>query len=173
MPKYNELKSIKKSTVFPVQIFTNCQILKNSARTCTYSVPNLYRSATKYVRYRQTFTYTLKSKRTVTEPLLKKLLLAWHFVKNSCNNLHENSTNCLVADTRSDGQKDAVSTYSVLLLLVEYWITTKLKSKSSLIKIKQNMYSVWHNFLFILLFHMLATIFGLNRPSSGQIFTKT
>jgi len=31
------------------------------------------------------------------------------------------------------------------------------------------MYSLWHKFLFILLFQMLATSFGLNRSSSGQI----
>jgi len=36
------------------------------------------------------------------------------------------------------------------------------------IKMKSNIYSVWHNYLFILLFQMLATSFGLNRPSSDQ-----
>jgi len=30
------------------------------------------------------------------------------------------------------------------------------------------MYSVCHNYLFILLFQMLAAGFGLTRPSSGQ-----
>ena len=35
------------------------------------------------------------------------------------------------------------------------------------------MYSVCQDLLFILLFQMLATSFGLNRPSSGQIFIKT
>jgi len=30
------------------------------------------------------------------------------------------------------------------------------------------MFSVYHNYLFILLFQMLATSFGLTRPSSGQ-----
>ena len=34
------------------------------------------------------------------------------------------------------------------------------------------MYSVCHNYLFILLFQMLATSFGLSRPSSGHIFKK-
>jgi hypothetical protein len=33
------------------------------------------------------------------------------------------------------------------------------------IKMKYNMYTVRHNYLFILLFQMLATSFGLNRPS--------
>ena len=35
------------------------------------------------------------------------------------------------------------------------------------------MYSVCHNYIFILLFQMLATSFGLNRASSGRIFIKT
>jgi len=30
------------------------------------------------------------------------------------------------------------------------------------------MYSVCHNYIFISLFHLLATTFGLTRPSSGQ-----
>jgi len=36
------------------------------------------------------------------------------------------------------------------------------------IKMQQNMYSVCHNCLFILLFQMLATRLGLTTPSSGQ-----
>ena len=34
------------------------------------------------------------------------------------------------------------------------------------------MYSVWHNFPFILLFQKLATSVGLSRPSSGQYLQK-
>ena len=34
------------------------------------------------------------------------------------------------------------------------------------------MYYVWHNYLFILLFQMLATNSGLNRLSSGQRYKK-
>ena len=36
------------------------------------------------------------------------------------------------------------------------------------VKMKRNKYSVCQNNLFILLFHLLATRFGLTRPSSGQ-----
>jgi hypothetical protein len=34
--------------------------------------------------------------------------------------------------------------------------------------ILEAMYSAWHNYLFILLFQMLAIRFGLKSPSSGQ-----
>ena len=34
------------------------------------------------------------------------------------------------------------------------------------------MYPVCHKYILILLFQMLATIFGLTTPSSGQIFIK-
>jgi hypothetical protein len=34
------------------------------------------------------------------------------------------------------------------------------------------MYSVCHNYLYILLFQMFATSFGLSRPSSGQYLFK-
>ena len=34
------------------------------------------------------------------------------------------------------------------------------------------MYSVWHSYVFILLFLLLATSFGLNRASSGQYLQK-
>ena len=37
-----------------------------------------------------------------------------------------------------------------------------------IIKMKRNMSSVCQNLLFILLFQMLASSFGLTRPSSGQ-----
>jgi hypothetical protein len=40
------------------------------------------------------------------------------------------------------------------------------------IKMRLNMYSVWHNYLFILLFLLLATSFRLNRPSPGQYLQK-
>jgi len=35
------------------------------------------------------------------------------------------------------------------------------------IKMKLNMYFACHNYLYVLLFQMLATSFGLTRPSSG------
>ena len=37
---------------------------------------------------------------------------------------------------------------------------------------KSNMSSVGHNCLFILLFQLLATCFGINRPSSGHYLQK-
>jgi len=79
--KCNVLTSVRKVVPFLYRFSQNCQMLKNRKRTCICSVSNLYRSATIYVRYRQTFTYALKPTRTLTEPLFKKILLTWHFVK--------------------------------------------------------------------------------------------
>jgi hypothetical protein len=54
--------------------------------------------------------------------------------------------------------------YQRLIILVED-IPLNLKYN---IKMKWIMHSVWHNYLFILFFLLLATSFRLNRPSSGQ-----
>jgi hypothetical protein len=40
------------------------------------------------------------------------------------------------------------------------------------VNIKLNMYSVWQNYLFILIFILLANSFGFNRPSSSQYLQK-
>jgi hypothetical protein len=48
-----------------------------------------------------------------------------------------------------------------ILLCLKYIVTMKL-----------NVYSVRHNYLFILLFLLLATSFGFNRPSAGQYLQK-
>ena len=45
-------------------------------------------------------------------------------------------------------------------------------SCSDYIKMKLNIYSVCHNYLFILLFLLLAISFGRNSPSSGQYLQK-
>jgi hypothetical protein len=54
---------------------------------------------------------------------------------------------------------------TVLKIILVEDIPLCLKYK---IKMKQSMYSVCHNYLLYLSFQMLATSFGLNRPSSGH-----
>lgn len=120
--------------------------------TCIYSVRILSRSATKCVRYKQTFAYFLKHSRTVNEQIFTRLLLALLFVMKSSNRFHEKSNSRLVADSGSDGRTRSPHR----ALLVEHSIKTKLTPKFSL-------------FLTTIFCATLAVLITARSPEIGQV----